>query len=421
MRWLVIIVVAAMAFPSGAAEKMTVSQLEQILGEHSSKKPQPNHDSSPSEAGATTSDNDLLQQIDGEDELVRRIAGMELGERLSTTTMYRLVWKYHLGPHLQQALEELSDRTALLNLPDKELPALSPPDAASQQAMWQAARVYVIRELSHLPNFMATETTTRFDDSPPALKYWQAMTDGAGFHRAGLVQQQITFQDGKEVTVEAQRAGESKVTGNALESRGEFGTEAAVVLMDLERGNFVFSNWERTLAGMAAVFQYSVPRESSHYEVKDECRGRGSFHNTPAYHGTLALDPKTGAIFRMTLEAESNAGDPVSHVASVVEYGPVVLGHRRSICPLRSLTFMVKETNGCSQGSHKLEKPVAMMNQTIFSNYHRFGSNSTIVLDEAAGSPNATGTSPVEPESGGENGSRMNSLKPAGTGQNKHP
>jgi hypothetical protein len=80
---------------------------------------------------------------------------------------------------------------------------------------------------------------------------------------------------------------------------------------------------------------------------------------------------------------ESKPGDPVSHVASVIEYGPVVLGNHRSICPLRSLTFMVEEANGCSHGNHKLQKPVSMINQTIFSNYHRFGSSTTMIFNEA--------------------------------------
>ncbi|MGC1450884.1 MAG: hypothetical protein WA830_12680, partial [Candidatus Sulfotelmatobacter sp.] len=126
--------------------------------------------------------------------------------------------------------------------------------------------------------------------------------------------------------------------------------------------------------------QYTVPRGSSHYEVTNQCPARVSFHDIPGYHGSIALDPRTGAILRISLEAEWNSGDPVTHVASVIEYGPVVLGNRRSICPLRSLAFMVEEANGCSHGNHKLQRPVAMINQTIFSNYHRFGSSSTLFL-----------------------------------------
>jgi hypothetical protein len=153
--------------------------------------------------------------------------------------------------------------------------------------------------------------------------------------------------------------------------------------MDLEKGATVFDHWEQTMGGPAAVYRYTVPRESSHYEVTNQCQEHVSFHDTPAYHGELAINPRSGAIMRMMLEVDSKADDPVSHIASVVEYGPIVLGKQRSICPLRSLTFMVQEVDGCTRGKQKLDKPVAMINQTIFSNYHRFGTSATMIFNEA--------------------------------------
>lgn len=422
MRSLVIIgILTLMSWPALAAEKITIAQLEQILAKHAVEQHPAKHDSASSEEVAAIDDSDLLQQLDDDDELVPQIAGVELSERLSTTTMFRLIWKYHLGPHMQQALEQLSDRTALLDLPGNEEPKLPAPDAAAQQVMLQAAQAYVLRELSHLPNFIATQTTTRFDDAPPPLKYWQTPA-GDGLHRVGSVQRQITYRDGKEVTDSPRSSADQKFQASALESRGEFGTEAAVVLMDVKQGNVAFSHWEQTMAGTAAVYQYSVPRESSHYQVNEDCRERGSFHDSPAYHGTLALDPKTGAIFRMTLEAESKPDDPVSHVASVIEYGPVVLGQHRSICPLRSLAFMVEEAKGCSPGSHKLQKPVTMINQTIFSNYHRFGSSTTIMFSEAENgrvpAEKPQGSASGKPETNAE---KAISAKPSATGENKGP
>ena len=120
----------------------------------------------------------------------------------------------------------------------------------------------------------------------------------------------------------------------------------------------------------------------------------------------------------MTLMAASKPGDPISHVASVIEYGPVVLGNRRSICPLRSLTFMVEEANGCSHGNHKLQRPVAMINQTIFSNYHRFGSSATMIFDAAQNGRGASEGSQVKvAPSGGKN----LPVTPAPSGQNRRP
>ena len=333
--------------------------------------------------------------------------------------MYHLVGKYNLGAHAQQALEQLADRSALLKLPPSEHLNKPQPDAEAQQAILKRSRAYVLGELSHLPNFVATQTTTRFDTTPTTLKYFQTTTDHAGFHRVGIAQRKITFQDGKEVTDGTPGANVAKRKDNGLESRGEFGTEAAVVLMDVEKGTIVFDHWELSMAGPATVYRYSVPRESSHYEVTNVCQDHVSFHDTPGYNGELALDPKSGAIFRMTLVAESKAGDPVSHVASVIEYGPVVLGHHRSICPLRSLTFMVEEANGCGRGNHKLPKPIAMINQTIFSNYHRFGSSATIFFDEAQNGRTAPeGSQERRP---GARGEKVYPVAPAVSGPNMRP
>jgi len=420
MRWLVLVgILAVLVLPGYAAEKMTVGQLEQILEQRAAlpREPAKKHAAASDEI-IDISDRDLLQELDQDDELIPRIAGIELTERLSTLTMYHLVGKFNLGAHVQQALEQLADRSALLNLPPGEQLNRPQPSAEAQQAMLQQSRAYVLRELSHLPNFVANQTTTRFDDSPTTLKYFQRMTDQSGFHRAGTLQRKITFQDGKEVTDSSPGTKDGKQKDNGLESRGEFGTEAAVVLMDVEKGSVVFDHWEQSMAGPAADYRYSVPRESSHYEVTNACQDRVSFHDIPGYSGEIALDPKSGAILRMTLVAESKSGDPVSHVASVIEYGPVVLGSRRSICPLRSLTFMVEEANGCAHGNHKLQKPVAMINQTIFSNYHRFGSSATIIFDEAQNGRATPESSPARAAPGAEKGLPV---APAPSGQNRRP
>ncbi|HEY2469181.1 MAG TPA: hypothetical protein VGI45_15265 [Terracidiphilus sp.] len=427
MRSLVLIgVLAALVLPGNAADKTTIAQLEQMIAQHSVRpRETPGKQSSlaPDEIHLDLDDSDLLHQLEKDDDLIPKIESIELTERMSTLTLYRLVGKYNLGPHLQQVLEQLADRSALLKLPPAEQLPQPAPDAAAQVKTLAEARSYVIKELAHLPNFMATETTTRFDTVPVALRYFQSETDSAGFHRVGADKHQITFRDGKEVVDESHapsdpRQPDPKQKDNGLQSRGEFGAEAAVVLMDLEKGSATFDHWEQTMGGPAVVYRYSVPREASHYEVTDECQEHVSFHDTPAYQGELAVDPKSGAILRMTLETESNPGDPVSHIASVVEYGPVVLGNRRSICPLRSLTFMVQETNGCTHGKQKLEKPVAMINQTIFSNYHRFGSSVTMIVNEAENghTPPQGAANKVQP--GGGKGSPIG---PAVTGQSRRP
>lgn len=406
--------VAAFAMAPSATEKVTVTQLENLVAQASTNTPQSKRQTQSADEVSEITDSDLL--LDSDDSLVRRLANIELTERMSTPTLYLFVGKYRLGPQAQMALELIADRSSLLGLPSGEKLALPPPDAKTQTAMFTAARQYVVQRLSRLPNFVATRTTTTFNNTPASLKYFQSMSDGSGFRRAGTEQRLITFQDGKEVMETAVAADAATKPGSAFESRGEFGAQAAVVAMDTEHGTVKFDHWENTMDGVAAVYQFSVPRGSSHYEVTDNCKGRTSFHDTPGYNGEIALSAKTGAILRIMLEAESKHGDPVSHVASVIEYGPVVIGNRRYLCPLRSLAFLTQDVDACSHG-RRLQPPVMMINRTIFSNYHRFGSRSTLIFDEADGEDTASGAPRGKPEAGKD---RKSAVEPAASVQSNN-
>jgi hypothetical protein len=394
LRFLVLIgILAGLASPANAVEKVTVAQVEQALAEHALKaQAAKSHIESPSDV-AEIADSDLLPGVD--DSVLSRLSALDLTERMSTLTLYRLIGQYRLDAHAQMVLQQMADRSALLKLPAGEEIPLPAPDAEKQSALFNAARDYVFGKLSHLPDFIAIRTTTTFDNAA-ALNFVQAGADSAGYRRRDVIQKKITFQDGKEVLEPAAGEDAARVEQSAFQTTGEFGTQAAVVLMDIEQGAVSFDHWENTMGGVGAVYRYSVQRGASHYEVTDQCAGHGTFHDIPAYHGSIALSPRSGAILRLTLEADAEQGDPVSHVASVIEYGPVTIGKQQSICPLRSIAFMVQEARGCTRSSHKLQKPIAMVNQTIFSNYHRFGSSSTMIFDEADSGDSVAGVSPGE-------------------------
>jgi hypothetical protein len=401
LRLLVFIgILTGLALPANAVERATVVQIEQILAAHAANNKATTRQPRSADEVAEITDSDLLPMVD--DSALSRLSDIELTERMSTLTLYRLVGQYKLGAHAQMVLQQMADRSALLKLPQEEEIPHAAPDPETQSALFNAARDYVFGKLSHLPDFVAMRTTTKFDNTSAGLNLLQTGADSAGLRRRDVAQKQITFRDGKEVLESASGRELSEADDVKFESRGEFGTQAAVVLMDIEQGSVSFDHWENTMGGVAAVYRYSVPRAASHYEVTDHCEDRASFHDIPGYHGSIALAPRSGAILRVTLETESQPGDPVSHVASVVEYGPVVIGNRRSICPLRSLAFLVQDAKNCVRGSHKLQKPIAMLNQTIFSNYHRFGSSSTMIFDEADTGDPVAGVSPGAPHQGGK-------------------
>ena len=120
---------------------------------------------------------------------------------------------------------------------------------------------------------------------------------------------------------------------------------------------------------MVAVYHYSVAKSDSHYTVNYCCRdeslrtssrngggrrgggGGGAtgnvatgdqipLHMIPSYHGSLFIDPETGVVRRLTLEAEMGDGT-VSRADTVIEYGQVAIGDRKFVCPLRSMNILI--------------------------------------------------------------------------------
>jgi VWFA-related protein len=409
MRRLILLgLMAVLVLPAGAAKRVTVEQLEQAIA---------------TDSAAHRADTEVARQI-GE---------FELSERLTGATLDRFAARLPLGPRTALALQLLADQSAFLDPPASEMPATALPDAAMQQRMMDAARGYVAQTLPHLPNFFATRTTNRFDDSP------QVMAKGdwpvrAGLHLVGTTNREITFRDGKEVQEQQQKQASSSAQKAqqelGLSTWGEFGPELSIVLADAAKGTVTFSHWEQTPAGLAAVYKYAVPRAASHYAVSYCCvsdapvvmgrqgggrRGGSSqmptlsptsfkpFTETPGYHGTLSVNPATGGILRITLEAELSSSDPLLRAATVVEYGPVTIGERSFICPVRSLAFSMEEAkmNGGAGGntlaastaaaqaawsnpaSRSDRSPLLLVNETSFTHYHRLGATMRMLADAA--------------------------------------
>jgi hypothetical protein len=46
----------------------------------------------------------------------------------------------------------------------------------------------------------------------------------------------------------------------------------------------------------------------------------------PAYHGEIAIDPASGTIFRLTIQADLRSRLPMGISDIMAEYGPVVIG-----------------------------------------------------------------------------------------------
>jgi hypothetical protein len=114
---------------------------------------------------------------------------------------------------------------------------------------------------------------------------------------------------------------------------GEFGPILYVALVDSAQGNLTWSHWEQGAAAPEAVYRYAVIAGKSHYHVDGQFRG---------YHGEITVDPSNGTIRRLVLRADPEPSLPLLRAEMVVEYGPVELGGKTYICPLKGVALSAK-------------------------------------------------------------------------------
>ena len=334
-----------------------------------------------------------------DEDLARCLAGLQLTERLTQRSLDAILVQEKMGPRTKLELEMLADEAAFLELPQAELPPQALPAAASQQAMLNSAVQYVAVTFKRLPNFLATRMTRSFDDSPLVVTHSGWSPSNTELHLAGTFDQEVTYRNGKEEALRSvTTSGKETKQGSSppgLTSTGEFGPVLATVLRDASKGKIEWSHWETDKAGTVAVFKYQVPAGSSHYEVNFCCvRGSedpsaygsglagldadkgNSYRGTPAYHGTLTIDPETGTILRITVDPELKADGPITQSSVEVEYGPVEIGGNTYICPVRSIAVSDAKTR---LGGDMGDRTILRINEVTFTDYHRFGSTSQIV------------------------------------------
>jgi VWFA-related protein len=363
-----------------AARRVTVEQLEQLI------------------AGARDKPDAKMAQ---------ELSDLELTERLSTAKLSRLD-SVLPGPQSRRSLVILADMSAFRSLPAAEIPANAPPDLASQRKMMAQTIQYAEKTVSSLPNFFATRETARFENSPQGHLAGTSLIPYQSLHAVGTSTVSVLYRDGREVIdAGAVKNKKAESTPQGLSTRGVFGPILGTVLVDAAQGKLGWSHWEHGARGPVAVFRYSIPKEKSHYQVEFCCvRGAnpsGLFQQFSGYHGYLAIDPATGAILRLTIEAEPKPSDPILRSDAAVEYGPVEIGGNTYICPAKSVSILVSPpidrygfvtaSNDGSfidkEGQTAPESVQIWLNDAVFENYHVFHADTRLVAasDESSAEP----------------------------------
>ena len=381
-RFAWILVVLMLASPAWAAKKITVQQLKDMLVS--------------SQQGRKT-----------DAEVATELKQVELTEELTRSAMNSLV-SYVSGPLSTEQIYVLEARSAVLPPPAVDLPATPAPDAAAQKAILDKAVDYTTKTYAQLPHLTATKTTIRFQDNVEAIATISGMHSGSSDVDPNLVQANhfIHYINSTEVPVDTQNGAEKVSTAKDKTPWGQNGYIAlqgqgpvlSSVLQDAQTaGTISWLRWETINKKAAAVFAFSVDKKKSHYAVSYCCfptseqtgllsykpgaQGSGDFtakgnlqthttydqhfNATVPYHGEIFVDPDSGIVVRLNLQAEFKAADDVQQEDQRIDYGPVKVGATALVLPTKAVIDTKVIPNGDS-GSAKFT-----IRRTLFTSEYK--------------------------------------------------
>lgn len=322
--------------------------------------------------------------------LADKLYDVDLTERLSDARL-KSAEAMLPGEESREALTAIADVAVFLPLPKADRLTDAAPDADTAAAIFKCGQDYAAKLIPTLPNFFATRVITRYVDKP--LERPRNQTENLIYeplHVAGNSTVTVLYRGGHEVidAGSANKAGNDKDTKN-LNTEGEFGPMLLTVLADSRQGVVKWDHWEEIAGTKAAVFNYAVPQQFSHYTLNEPWID----HNTsvlPAYHGEIAINPVDGTVLRLTMIADIGPKDLVVKANLSVDYGEVEIGAKKFICPVKSVALtLVHVQHGGEIDSvgigweHEkwstLGPAQTFVNDMRFSEYHQFRSETVIV------------------------------------------
>jgi hypothetical protein len=335
-----------------AAKTLTIAQVEELLAK-------------------------LVGKADGK--VAGELDNAQLTELVSAARLAR--WEAEFpGSRATRALMKLADMSAFLDPPAADVIPDPPPDPDTQRHMLWMAEQYVGTTISRLPDLSATRETTHFEAT--SSETGDSVGGGAKpLQWTNVCSRTITYRDGHEV-LDEDAGKQEKEPALGLATHGEFGPILAQVLSDALESQVSFARWEQGASEPAAVFHYAVPEDASHFQVNIMIGGQAQTVH-PAYHGEIEIDPETGAILRLSEVAEMTAPQEAMRAAIEVEYAPVAIGDRKTICPVRGVAFSripVPVGNGNGEAQGRRPWPIQThLNDVAFTRYHAFRSEARIV------------------------------------------
>jgi len=326
-------------------------------------------------------------------QVAHSLANIELIERLPLVRLDSLL-ALPIGPRTRDVLQIMADVSAFLDQPPGQSQPSEVPSAGQQQEMLARVREYTLGYIQALPDFVAYKMTRRFNDYPfpipngrPVVWHDLVFRDSD----AG----QLSYNKGVESYADsaaAQGGPGSVPQQQGLSSFGEFGSIIGALFWDDRQIQLTWGYWEPLSDRRLAVFHYKMPAEHSRYTVSYCCdQANKPVSITVAYRGELAVDPATGAVWRVTREALDLPGNFPTHWAkTIVDYRSVRIAGAAYFLPVRSMTY-----SESTLGARSIYT-VRYWNDVRFVHYHRFAAEARLVTDEDTGASAGDESPPPE-------------------------
>lgn len=211
-----------------------------------------------------------------------------------------------------------------------------------------------------LPNYVCQEMMARFQsDSKPVQ--WQAID---------VISSDVLYENHKEtyknLAINGRKVNKKLDELDGAWSTGEFGTVLIDLFSPATAADFHYARTSRTSGITAKVYDFNVRHENSHWDIH-----MGSQSYTPAFRGSVWIDPQNARVLRIEMQAYGfPATFPTDDVESATDYDYTRLGDAKQyLLPVHS------ESLSCQRGSTYCSK-----NVIDFRNYHKYEGESTVTF-----------------------------------------
>jgi hypothetical protein len=232
------------------------------------------------------------------------------------------------------------------------------PDPATQDRLLEAMEQYGEQYVSGLPNFLCVQVTHQFE----------AGLNSNRWHKGDTLTSRLSFHDGHEKRtldlVNGKPADPTKRQWHTpLISEGEFGILLSRLMDPASDASFTWNRWETVRGKRLAVFDYTVDKEHSTLSMQLSDLAKAVL----PYHGSVSVDPETGAVWRVTDAADSDI--PLSlqmrEIGTVIDYCETSISGKSYLLPCTA-TVSVTTWDG------------KVRNELEFQDYRKFEAESVI-------------------------------------------